>query len=211
MTSLANALEPSIRAAAADGPNTLRPCFLSSSASPATSGTSGPTTVRSTSCWSTKLTNLSTSSAATDGKHSALAAIPAFPGPRARASRSDPARDASTARARAPLPRPRGPSRAHHEALLARGADADDQIGTPPTSSRNRTYCLRLLRQVVERPHLSDLVVHPGSSSQTAPPRGTTVWFGGTSSQVSPRTDSRRRPSASRSRSARRASSGTAP
>ena len=47
MTSLANALEPSSRAPAADGPNTGIPAARTASATPATSGASGPTTTRS--------------------------------------------------------------------------------------------------------------------------------------------------------------------
>src|SRR5690606_10571456 len=47
ITSLAKALEPSIRAAAADGPNTAKPASRSVSDTPATNGTSGPTTTRS--------------------------------------------------------------------------------------------------------------------------------------------------------------------
>jgi hypothetical protein len=46
--SLVKPLEPSSRAAAADGPNTLMPPARSASASPATSGASGPTTTRPT-------------------------------------------------------------------------------------------------------------------------------------------------------------------
>src|SRR6059036_2277790 len=49
ITSLANALDDSMRAAAAPGPNTGRPAggARSRSASPAASGASGPTTTRS--------------------------------------------------------------------------------------------------------------------------------------------------------------------
>ena len=47
ITSFANDFEPSICAAAALGPNTAMPRCRSSSASPATSGASGPTTTRS--------------------------------------------------------------------------------------------------------------------------------------------------------------------
>ena len=47
MTSLAKALEPSSRAASADGPNTSMPSARRASATPATSGASGPTTTRS--------------------------------------------------------------------------------------------------------------------------------------------------------------------
>src|SRR3954453_9340867 len=49
MTSLANAFEPSRRAAARVGPNAVRPRDSSSSTRPATSGASGPTTGRATS------------------------------------------------------------------------------------------------------------------------------------------------------------------
>ena len=47
MTSFAKRFEPSIRAAAALGPNTATPPSRSASATPATSGTSGPITTRS--------------------------------------------------------------------------------------------------------------------------------------------------------------------
>ena len=47
MTSLPNAFDPSIRAAAALGPKTARPFRRSSSPTPATSGASGPITTRS--------------------------------------------------------------------------------------------------------------------------------------------------------------------
>ena len=47
MTSLAKALEPSIRAAAALGPKQAIPAARTASATPATSGTSGPITTRS--------------------------------------------------------------------------------------------------------------------------------------------------------------------
>ena len=163
MTSLANALEPSIRAAAADGPNTLRPRFLSSSASPATSGTSGPTTVRSTSCSVNQVDQRihvvrgHRRETLGDSRRSRRSR-----GPRARASRSDPARDASTARARAPLP--------DHEDLHApttrlcsrAGPTPTIEIGTPPTSSRNRTYCCASFGRSSNCPHLADLVAPPG-------------------------------------------------
>src|SRR5690606_16410362 len=47
MTSLENALEPSSWAAAAPGPKTGTPAARTASATPATSGASGPTTTRS--------------------------------------------------------------------------------------------------------------------------------------------------------------------
>src|SRR5918997_439576 len=48
MTSLAKTFEPSMRAAAREGPKTLRPASQKHSAIPPTKGTSGPTMVRST-------------------------------------------------------------------------------------------------------------------------------------------------------------------
>src|SRR3954470_13355417 len=80
------------------------------------------------------------------------------PGPRARASRPDPARDASTARARAPLLRRRGPSRTHHEALLTCRSDADDRDRHAAELLEEPHVLLRLLRQVLELPYVADLV-----------------------------------------------------
>ena len=48
ITSLANAFDPSSRAAAPDGPKQAMPAAVTASATPATSGASGPTTTRST-------------------------------------------------------------------------------------------------------------------------------------------------------------------
>ena len=47
ITSFANALLPSSRAAGADGPYTAMPAARTASETPATSGASGPTTTRS--------------------------------------------------------------------------------------------------------------------------------------------------------------------
>ena len=79
MTSLANALEPSSRAAAAVGPNALTPASASASTSPATSGASGPTTTRSTASSRAAATSASRSSAPTSSVR-ASSAMPAFPG-----------------------------------------------------------------------------------------------------------------------------------
>src|SRR5947208_1550944 len=51
MTSLANALEASMRAAAAPGPNAGMPAVRSASASPSASGASGPMMTPSAVCW----------------------------------------------------------------------------------------------------------------------------------------------------------------
>src|SRR5256714_10513156 len=79
MTSFAYDFEPSSAAAAATGPKQATPAFPRASARPATSGTSGPTTTRSTERSWAATASASTSSAAT-ATSSASAAMPAFPG-----------------------------------------------------------------------------------------------------------------------------------
>ena len=79
MTSLAKALDPSIRAAAASGPKTAIPAARSASATPATSGASGPTTTSSAAtCRASRTT--SEGSLAETACSSASSAIPGFPG-----------------------------------------------------------------------------------------------------------------------------------
>ena len=78
-TSLAKLFEPSIRAAARPGPNTATPFRRSSSATPATSGASGPITARSTSRLRASAEQASPSSART-GWQSPSRAIPGLPG-----------------------------------------------------------------------------------------------------------------------------------
>ena len=79
MISLANALEPSSRAAAATGPKQRTPSAASASARPATSGASGPTTTRSMPASRAARASAAGSSA---GASSARASrrMPAFPG-----------------------------------------------------------------------------------------------------------------------------------
>ena len=136
ITSFANALEPSMRAASADGPKTWCLRFRNESARPATSGASGPTTVRSTACWSTKLTMESTSSVATSGKQSAIAAMPAFPGAASTRVTRGILRETPGKRVLAPP----SPDDQHlHERttrLCSRaGPTPTIEMGTPPTSS----------------------------------------------------------------------------
>ncbi len=59
MTSFANAFDPSMRAAAADGPKQGIPAARTASATPRTSGTSGPMTTRSAFCSVARATTLS--------------------------------------------------------------------------------------------------------------------------------------------------------
>ncbi len=79
ITSLAKALEPSSRAASADGPNTGMPAARTASATPATSGASGPTTTSSTPSSTASAVTCAPSSWST-GWTVATCAIPALPG-----------------------------------------------------------------------------------------------------------------------------------
>ena len=79
ITSLQNAFEPSSAAAAALGPKQRIPASASASATPATSGASGPTTTRSTVASRAAATIAPTSSRPTSSSL-ASAAIPGFPG-----------------------------------------------------------------------------------------------------------------------------------
>ena len=79
ITSLANAFDPSIRAASRPGPKTAMPACRSSSATPATSGPSGPTTTSSAPRLRASPSRASPSSART-GWQSPRAAMPGFPG-----------------------------------------------------------------------------------------------------------------------------------
>ena len=79
MTSLANALLPSSRAAARVGPNASSPAFANASTTPRQSGTSGPTTVKSGRFSDAHATSPSMFSADT-GTFCAISAVPALPG-----------------------------------------------------------------------------------------------------------------------------------
>src|ERR1700722_11722781 len=79
MTSLQNAFDPSSAAPAASGPKHGMPARASSSASPATSGASGPTTTSST-CSATAAAASPSMSSAGRGSTRASAAMPALPG-----------------------------------------------------------------------------------------------------------------------------------
>ena len=77
--SLEKALLPSKMAAFLRGPKTLRPAFSKTSTTPPTRGSSIPTMVKSISFSLANATSLS-NSIAPMGTHSAICAIPAFPG-----------------------------------------------------------------------------------------------------------------------------------
>jgi hypothetical protein len=80
MNSLEKILLPSSRAAAFEGPNTARPASRKRSASPSTSGPSGPTSVRSTASRRASVRSPSTSFALTSGKLRPTSAVPGLPG-----------------------------------------------------------------------------------------------------------------------------------
>ena len=79
ISALANALDVSICAAAAVGPNTGIPCAMQASASPAASGASGPTITASTCSSCASRTRPATSDADVDTQV-ASAAMPGLPG-----------------------------------------------------------------------------------------------------------------------------------
>ena len=156
ITSFANAFEPSIRAAAAFGPNTLRPASRRASPRPATSGASGPTTTRSGSSWSTRLTIPSTSSGCASGMHPATAGDPGVAGGRDHARHGGILREAPAQRVLATpaahdqdLHGPqsteagrravRGPHVATAMVCSRAGPTPIIVIGTPPSSSRKAT------------------------------------------------------------------------
>src|SRR5579875_1775049 len=104
ITSLANAFEPSIRAASSEGPKQATPASRSASATPSTSGISGPMTTRSE---RTRWASSTTSSAEvmSTGCCSAISAVPALPGATKSASTCGSSRKANNrACSRAPEP-----------------------------------------------------------------------------------------------------------
>src|SRR6478735_5711273 len=84
MTSLANALDPSSRAAAADGPKHEMPATRTSSAMPATRGASGPITTRSLRSRAARPATAAPDIGSAPAC-SATAAVPALPGAHANA------------------------------------------------------------------------------------------------------------------------------
>ena len=109
MNSLAKIFELSSRAAARVGPKTARPRRWSSSTRPSESGSSGPTTVRSTARRGGEVGELARSRSTAIGTSSASLAMPGLPG--AQISDLD-------ARALRELPR--------HRVLAAAAADEED-------------------------------------------------------------------------------------
>src|SRR5690349_22811885 len=104
ITSLANAFEPSIRAAAALGPKQAIPTARTASAAPATSGTSGPITTRSARTPRDSAATAAGSPAAS-GRCSATVPVPALPGAQtSEVTAGSAASPRHSACSRAPLP-----------------------------------------------------------------------------------------------------------
>ena len=104
MNCLAYTLLLSSRAPARRGPNSGRPAPANTSATPLASGSSGPTTVKST-CSRSAAARIAAGSATSSGTQRARPAMPALPGPHT-SSRTAASRPSFQARAcsRAPLP-----------------------------------------------------------------------------------------------------------
>ena len=132
-TALAKLFEPSIRAAARPGPKTATPLRRSRSATPATSGASGPITTRSMSRLRARPSRLSPSSART-GWQSPSRAIPGLPG----AACSDSSPGACASFHASACSRPPDPTRStftaaestsrNRSALGGRGGDAGERV-----------------------------------------------------------------------------------
>src|SRR3954467_11411427 len=104
ITCLAKDLLPSSWAAWAEGPKQAMPASRTASATPATSGTSGPMTTRSA-CHSVASPATATGSAAATGNGAAITAVPALPGAQASAvTAGADCRDTHRACSRAPEP-----------------------------------------------------------------------------------------------------------
>ena len=113
ITSLANDLEPSMRAASFVGPKHAMPASRTASATPSTSGTSGPMTTRSAPIRWASATTASPEVMSTS-YWSAMIAVPALPGATATSSTSGSWRSASSnACSRAPDPITRTRTSAH--------------------------------------------------------------------------------------------------
>ena len=163
-----------MRAAAAVGPNTGRPRSRNSSATPATSGCSGPMMVRSIRLPSAKPASPAASVAPSPGTFSATSAVPALPGTANRRSTSGLwASVASSACSRPPLPTTairivtplpirtaRSTRPAAEQGLLAPRADADGGHRHPA----------QLLDGVDVHPGRPGQVLEPGDAADVLPP-----------------------------------------
>ncbi len=154
---LANALEPSIAAARRPGPKTASPRSRSRSASPATSGASGPTTTRSTSWPAAKPASPSASSTATS-RQRAWRAMPGLPGAAHTCSTSGLCAIFQASACSRPPPPTR---RTSHSCGSARGLE-DLQVGARDPSPRAAGVQLEVALPV------TDGLVRPARAGQGA-------------------------------------------
>ena len=143
MTSFANALLPSSRAASADGPKQAMPAARTASATPATSGASGPMTTRST----PRVTASATTPAASvtppgSGSQRATASMPGLPGAATTASTD-------------------GSSDSERTMACSRAPD-------PTTSTFTRPNLVASARERRARPGIRARVHGPGGSDRSA-------------------------------------------
>src|ERR1700689_1315353 len=130
ITSLANAFEPSMRAASLLGPKQAIPASRTASATPSTSGTSGPMTTRSARIlWANATT--SSPDVTSTWCWSANDAVPALPGAMASASTCGSPRNASSrACSRAPEPITRTRTERHFSlAMMRAGKRREEKPG----------------------------------------------------------------------------------
>src|SRR5829696_2472964 len=176
MSSLANTFEPSIRAAAREGPNTFRPASQNASEMPPISGTSGPTTVRSMPLAATKSLSETRSSTGISTV-SAMREMPGLPGAAYIAGSSGLAARVSTSVcSRPPLPTTITFKRSAprcldpyplHDRLVALGPDADHAQRCPDLG--------------LDEPHkvargFGEIPPHPAPRDVLTPPRQRLVY-----------------------------------
>ena len=135
MTSLAKALEPSSRAATADGPKQVIPTAVTASATPATSGASGPTTTRSAPISSAKAATASPDIGSTSWRV-ATAAMPGLPG--RHAPRRPPGHATARGRGRARARRFRSRASSRRASLGSQAGEAVTDAGYGARSRRCR-------------------------------------------------------------------------
>ena len=144
ITSLANALDPSMRAASLSGPKTLIPFSRNASATPATRGISGPITTRSTSNEVASCV-ISAGSVTVPLCRVARSAIPALPG---TTWRSDTAGSCESPRSRACSRAPEPITRMRMAASLCDGpVGAREQIWWVTVGARGGVARLALSAQ----------------------------------------------------------------
>src|SRR5215203_7136625 len=170
MSSLANTFEPSMRAAAREGPNTFRPASQNASVIPPISGDSGPTTVRSTPLSAAKSLSETRSSTGISTV-SAMREMPGLPGAAYIAGSSGlAARVSTSACSRPPLPTTITFKRSAprcldpyplHDRLVALGPDADHAQRCPDLGLDEPHKVARGFGEIPPHPAPRDVLAPP--------------------------------------------------